>query len=209
MIAQAVHASWIKTVDPAVEPVSVAEAKQHARILYNTDDGVIARFIRTAREAAEDYLQRGLYTQTWQMSLAHFATIIPLPMAAPLQSVTSVQYYDGDGILQTLASSSYALDLTSRPASITRAANVEWPTLQSDRRAPRVLITYVVGWSSAAAIPERIKQGIRTYVAYLNCDREGLEEDASKALASAQACWADRVEWIEPTHWSWWTDACR
>ena len=203
------HASWALVTPPALEPVRLVEAKQHAKILYNTDDATIDRFIRTAREAAEEAMNRGLYTQTWQLALEQFAEVMYLPMAAPLQSVTSVQYYDTDGNQQTLASTFYAVDTTSRPASVVRAANQSWPSLQTDRRAPRIIITYVVGWTSIDLIPERIKQGIRTYVAYLDCDREGLEENAERALMSARSCWQDKVEWIEPQYWHWYSDARR
>ncbi len=202
------QASWVLTVPPAVEPITLAEAKQHARILYDTDDAVIDRFIRAAREAAEEVMGRGLYTQTWQLSLSDFAEVMYLPMAAPLQSAT-VQYYDANGTLQTLSSSIYTLDTSSRPGSVTRAANQVWPTLQADRTSPRIVITYLVGWTDISLIPERIKQGIRSYVAYMDCDREGLEENAGRALAAAHACWQDKVEWIEPQIWQWYLDARR
>lgn len=205
---RAVQASWVRSVEPAQEPVTLLEVKQHARILYNTDDAVLSRFIRTAREAAEEAMNRGLFTQTWQLTTECFAEVMYLPMAVPLQSAT-VQYYDTDGALQTLAPTFYTVDTTSRPGSIARAANQSWPSLQTDRRAPRVVVTYVVGWALVAAIPERIKQGIRSYVAYLDCDREGLEEKQDMALKAAQNCWLDKIEWIEPHHWHWYTDARR
>lgn len=208
------RASWALITAPTVEPVTLAEAKQHARILYDSDDAVLDGYIRTAREAAEEALQRGLYTQTWKLSLSHFAEVMYLPMAAPLQNdagppstVPIVQYYDANGTLQTLGTTYYTVDTTSRPGSIVRAPSQSWPTLQSDRQSSRVFITYVVGWTSVALIPERIKQGIRTYVAYLDCDREGLEESADRAMTAAMNCWLDRVSWIEPTHWHWYRDA--
>jgi uncharacterized phiE125 gp8 family phage protein len=60
--------SWAMTVAPTVEPISLTEAKQHARITQDNDDAMIQRFIVTAREQAEDYMNRGIMTQTWQMS---------------------------------------------------------------------------------------------------------------------------------------------
>lgn len=204
-------ASWLRTVEPTQEPITLQEAKQHARILYNNDDATIFRFVCTARDAAEEALGRGLLTQTWQLALESFAEVIYLPMAAPLQNDSGaspstaliVQYYDSTGALQTLATSGYVVDATSRPASVTRAPGTCWPSLQCDRQSARVLIAYVVGWTSIALIPERIKQGIRTYVAYLDCDREGLEENAARALASAKSCWSDKVTWIDPELWTW------
>lgn len=191
------RASWTMTVEPTQEPITIVEAKQQARISHSRDEASLARFIRAARESAEEHMSRGLFTQTWQLTLDEFAERIVLPRAAPLQSAT-VQYYDVNGTLQTLATTVYDVDTASRPGSIARAANQTWPSLQADRNAGRVIITYVIGWTTLATIPERIKQGIRMYVAYMDCDREGLEAAGAQARAAAYACWDDRVEWIEP-----------
>lgn len=192
------RAAWTRTTEPAIEPITLAEAKLHARITSTADDAALASYIGVARQAAEDVLNRGLLTQTWKLTLSSFADRIWLPMAAPLQSVSSVKYYDSDGTLQTLASTYYDTDTVSRPAALVRAANQSWPSLQSDRRTGRVEITYVVGWTAASLVPQRIRQGIRMYVAYLDADRDGLAEQASAARAAAEACWADRIEWQAP-----------
>jgi uncharacterized phiE125 gp8 family phage protein len=192
-----VRASWQLVTAPVQEPISVAEAKQHAKINQDKDDVTVARFIKTAREAAEDYMNRALYTQTWQLVLDCFADIIHLPRAAPLQSVTTVKYWDTAGVQQTLASTFYTVDTVARPGRLTRAYNQVWPPLQ-DRYSGKIEITYVVGFSTVAAIPERIKQGIRMYVAYLDSDREGFDQDGERARKAAEACWDDRVIWIEP-----------
>jgi hypothetical protein len=145
-------------------------------------------------------MARGLLTQTWALSLRRFADVIWLPRAAPLQNdVTTapvVQYYDTAGVLQTLASTSYVVDTTSRPGRIVRAPSQSWPAVQSDRLGGAVLVTYVVGWTSAALIPERIKQGLRIYVTWLDGNRDGMDGDH---CAAAEACWNDRVEVILPT----------
>jgi hypothetical protein len=36
------------------------------------------------------------------------------------------------------------------------------------------------------------------YMAYLECDREGLEQDGENARMAAENCWSDRVLWMEP-----------
>lgn len=193
--------SWALVTKPATEPITVAEAKQHARISHDDDDATVNRFIVTARETGEEYMSRGFFTQTWQMTLDWWYDAIYLPRAAPLQSVTTVQYYDTTGTLQVLATSVYDIDTVSRPARIVLKPGQNWPALQSTRFTPRVIITYVIGWTSVDLIPERIKQGIRMYVAYLDCDREGLEEYGERARVAAEACWSDRVYWIEPEDW--------
>jgi len=194
------HVSWGLVTGPTTEPITLTEAKQHARIRQTDDDAVIQGFITVAREQAEESLGRGLFTQTWQMTLNAFYNTIWLPRAAPLQSITNIQYYDTTGTLQTLATSVYDTDAISRPARVVLKPNQTWPAVQTTRATPRVIITYVIGWDATSKIPERIKQGIRMYVAYLDADREGLD-DGDKARKAAEACWTDCVHWIEPEYW--------
>lgn len=195
---------WIQVTAPTEEPITLDMAKRHARITHDDEDQLIQSYIVAGRQAAEEYLGRGLLTQTWKLTLEEFAEAIWLPMAAPLQSVTSVKYYDIAGVLQTLSPAVYLVDLVSRPGKIMRGVQQAWPGLQGGRLGGRVEIAYVVGWTAKDLIPERIKQGIRSYVGYLDSDREGLDVDANRALAAAQACWSDRVFWKSPAWASWW-----
>lgn len=188
---------WTRTVNPVIRPISTTEAKQQARIPSDDEIGLIQSYIDAATQAAEDYLGRGLLTQTWKLNLDRFADILWLPMAAPLQSVTSVKYYDTTGTQQTLATSVYDVDTVSRPGRILLKAGQSWPAVQGNRLANHVEVIYVVGWTTADTVPERIKQGIRCYVSYLFEDRDGLD-DATRAKAAAEACWEDRIIWREP-----------
>lgn len=190
--------AYSRTVGPLQEPITVEQAKKQARITDAGSDDLIASYVQAAREAAEDALGYGLFTQTWRYDLPEFSDVIPLPMARTLQSITSVKYYDGDGTLQTLSSTYYETDTISRPARLVRAADQSWPSLQADRRVGRVQITYVVGWSDLADIPEKIKQGIRMWVTYLDLDRDGMEVQAQAAQAAALRCWDDRLYHLEP-----------
>lgn len=191
-------AQWSLVTAPILEPLTLTEAKLQAKITQTNDDSLITSYIQAAREAAETCLARGLITQTWKLELDRWADVIFLPMAAPLQSVTTVKYYDTAGVQQTLATSGYTVDTGSRPGRVVRAPDQSWPALQADRLSSAVVITYVVGWTTAALVPERIKQGLRLHVTYMDCDREGLSEYGERARQAAEACWDDRVRWIEP-----------
>lgn len=60
-----------RTVDPAVEPVTLAEAKLHLRT-YSSDtdeDDLISGLIAAAREWVEDYTGRALVEQRWSLAL--------------------------------------------------------------------------------------------------------------------------------------------
>lgn len=190
---------WVLVTGPTSEPLSLAEAKSQARISIDDEDNLLNSYIVAARQAAEDHLGRGLLTQTWKLTLPEFSETIWLPMAAPLQSVTTVKYYDTVGTLATLSSAVYIVDTTSRPGKIMRAVNQSWPALQGGRLGGLVEITYIVGWAAKELIPERIKQGIRTYISYLDADRDGCDKDGENARKAAESCWTDRVFWKPPT----------
>jgi hypothetical protein len=117
--------------------------------------------------------------------------------------VTSVQYYDTTGTQQTLAGTFYTVDTVSRPGRIIRAPLQSWPALQGDRLVNAITITYVVGYTTADLIPERVKQGMRIYLSLLDSDRDGLDPNNERARAAAYACWADRVETPEPRPITW------
>jgi uncharacterized phiE125 gp8 family phage protein len=197
-VSREVFCRWSLVTGPTSEPVTLEDVKAHARITDTASDALLDAYIVSAREEAESYMGRGILTQTWSLTLDEWACEIPLPMAAPLQSVTSITYYDADGVQQTLASSVYDIDTTTRPGRVVLKPGQSWPSLQSDRRNGRIEIRYVVGWAHADAVPERIKQGIRQYVTFMDLDRDGLEVRAADALRAAQRCWSDRIEWTPP-----------
>lgn len=200
MRADEIGCVWTVTTAPTLEPISLDEAKRQARITDTDSDAILESYIATAREACEAYTNRGLLTQTVKAVYDDFAHVMPLPLAAPLQSVTSVKYYDSDGTLQTLATSVYDTDTVVRPGAVVLKVNQTWPALQGDRRNGRVEIIYVVGWTSALLVPEQIKQGIRMYVTYLDLDRDGMEVGAQNARLAAERCWADRIHWTPPRY---------
>lgn len=198
MAVAEIPCEWTVVTAPTIEPITVEEAKAQARITDSASDDLIDGYIVSAREAAEQHLGRGLLTQTLKLVLDDWANVVPLPQAAPLQSITHVKYYDTDGTLQTLATSYYDTDTVSRPGRVVLKPSQSWPSLQSERRNGRVEITYVVGWTSAAAVPERIRHGIKLHVTASDLDRDGYEERAVAAMQAAQRCWSDRVFWTPP-----------
>lgn len=190
---------WTLVTGPSLPVLSVGDVKDHLRVTDTANDAAIASFIAAATEEAEQFMFRALMEQTWKVVFDWFANEMPLPMAAPLQSVTSVKYYDEDGTQQTLATSVYDVDTLARPGTVVLKPNQSWPSVQSDRRNGRVEIVYVAGWDAPEDVPERIKQGIKQFVAYLDLDRDGMEPQALAARQAAERCWSDRVAWSAPS----------
>lgn len=57
---------------PAVEPVSIDEAKLHLRVTHDDEDTLIATLISAARLHAENYCRRAFVTQKWDLYLDAF-----------------------------------------------------------------------------------------------------------------------------------------
>lgn len=161
------------TVQPTVEPITVEDARLHLRVDSAEDDGLIASYIVAARQMVETWTMRGLVSATRKLYIDGFpAFAVELPYA-PLTSVTSVQYYDDGGTLQTLATSYYTVDTVSEPGRVHLAYQQTWP---STRAIPSsVVITYVSGYAVTgdhAATPVALKHAIRLLVSHWYENRE-------------------------------------
>ena len=165
--------SLMRTVEPAIEPVSLAEAKRHANVVASDDDELLAGLIQAAREQVESDAGRALINQTWRLKLHDFfADQLELPRG-PLQSVTSITYLDPDGVEQTLAAANYHVDADRTPGVIWRDPDCTWPTVSDVANA--VTILFVAGYGDAAAdVPQRAKQAILLLLGHWYRSREAV-----------------------------------
>lgn len=152
---------------PAVEPVTTAETKLYCRIDHSDEDTLIAGLIKTARTVCENYTNRQLITATLNYNLDQFpAGRIYLPKP-PLQSITSIQYYDVDGASQTLSASLYQVDTKAIFGSAIPAYGESWPSTETGKENA-ITITYKAGFGDATTnIPETLRIRLMDYVAYL------------------------------------------
>lgn len=160
----------IRTSDAATEPVTTAEAKTHLRVTGTDDDTYIGTLITAARQYVETFLNRALITQTWEWRLDGFSLWTLIVPMAPLISVTSIQYIDGEGTTQTLATTEYTVDAKSEPARIAPAYGKYWPATRYEMNA--VTITFTAGYGAASAVPFQIKQAILLVIGHLYERRE-------------------------------------
>jgi uncharacterized phiE125 gp8 family phage protein len=161
---------------PTLEPVTLEEAKKHLRIESSDEDVEITGWIQAAREWCEGYQNRAFITQTWELALDSFplGTYIKIPKP-PLQSVTSVKYYDTDETENTFSADSYHVDTYSEPGRIVLKYGETWPS-DTLRTANGVIIQFKVGYGDAAAsVPEKVKQAIKVLVGHLYENREATD----------------------------------
>ena len=172
---------------PALEPVSITEAKAHLRIEIDDDDALIYSLITAARMAAESTLERSLVTTRWKLVLDSFPgpSMIGVPYGRtfslpdhaillprnPVSQVVSITYLDMAGVSQTMPSTDYTADLASEPARITPVFGKIWPI--NLPQIGSVQITFDAGYGAlAASVPEGIKSWIKLRIGSLYEHRE-------------------------------------
>ena len=186
---------WAITSDPSIEPITTSDMKDHIKVDISDDDDLIDTYTSSARQYVEDIMGRQFISATWTLYYDSFPTVITVPRP-PLQSVTSIQYYDTDGVLQTLSSAIYTADTTSQPGRIVEAYSQVWPSTRDIPNA--VIVTVVAGYGATAAdVPAKIKQAIKLMVGHWYENREQTQIIDMKELPKAveSLIWTDRV-WL-------------
>jgi uncharacterized phiE125 gp8 family phage protein len=126
------------TVQPTIEPLTLAEVKLFCRVDYEDDDSLLQQLLKAARKRAEGWLYRGLITQTRAVRLndSDFDSSGNIVLPNPnVQSVSSITYYDSAGTLQTASSGLYRLVNGSdaeNEAFVELLVNQTWPSVDGD-----------------------------------------------------------------------------
>ena len=158
-------------VPPAIEPITLAEAKRHVFVAPSDDtyDSDLIFAIQAAREQWENDTDSATTLRTLTVNMDYFSgQIIKLP-SGPLVSVTSVDYYDIADVTQELATSVYSVDLADK--AIRLNTNESWPT--TSVRWDAVTIEYIVGYGNLASIPAVAKQAMLLLIGYYTMQNRG------------------------------------
>jgi len=109
----------LRTVDPAVEPVSLNEIKRHLRIAHDSEDDFLSGLIRAAREDVERTTGVAMINQSWRLAFDRWPdnSCVPL-MRYPVRAVLSVTMFGDRGEASVLGPADYQLDTLSRPARL-------------------------------------------------------------------------------------------
>lgn len=151
------------TVQPASEPLTVAEAKYHCKVddSSTNETDYFSRLITRARRIAENYTGLSFLTQTRQLNLDYFPCgTIELPHG-PVQSV-EIEYFNTSGVSTAL------VEGTDFRVSGDRVQTINgWPTPKDMIDA--ITITYVAGYLNTYEdpLPEEAIEGCIKLVARL------------------------------------------
>jgi len=168
----------ILTSGPAVEPVTLAEAKAHLRVDGTAEDTLIASLIVTSRLHVEAAAGLALVTQSWSWHLDAWppGRAVEFPLR-PIQSIAAVRLYDESSGATTLDPVTYFLDGTAAPPRLVRHGALPWP--RPGRIANGIEVAFTAGYGPAAAdVPAPIRQAILLLVAHWYEHRSPLEQGA-------------------------------
>lgn len=197
----------LRTVTPAAaEPVTLAEAKNHARIDESLDDSLVDLMIEAARELVQRFLDRQLITAELEMTLDRFpggglnfggilhgqtGTIL-LPRS-PLQTLNSITFVDVSGSTDTFDLADVIVDSNSEPARLTPTSDTVWPVTELEINS--VIVNYDAGYGLAQAdVPGTIRLAILMLVADMYEHRESQSEiKITENKAVTNMLWSQRV----------------
>ncbi len=187
----------LRTTSPAVEPVTVSEAKAHLRVDASDEDTLIEGLIAAAVAHLDGMgvLGRAMITQSWATWVCNSPGVVTLPVG-PFQSLTSVEYYDTNNTLQTATLSDYETRLSGDFVTVRPKSGFSWPGAYS--RDDAIKITYVAGFGDAAAdVPQSIRQAILLLIGHWYENRMAVSEASLKEVPKA----VDALIGIERVGW--------
>lgn len=194
---------------PTVEPVSLAEARAHLRLVVEEtspvtarpDDFLVLKFVKAARLWAELFQNKAYLTQTFRLSMEAFPAkrYIELPRP-PLQSVIALSYWDGSatqvvsfvdpsGTVLT-ETDDYLVDTSSQPGRLCLKENVSWPAITS--RAGAVQVEYKAGHTNVDDVDEVVKIAILLRLSELYENRGDQAAHERHKSAAESFLWMER-----------------
>lgn len=161
------------TSGPAVEPVSLDEAKAHLRIDGTSEDALVASLILTSRLHIEAALGLALIHQGWRLILDSWPKggIVRVPLS-PLTSVAEVRVKNAAGVGDVVAAADYSVVVAGRPQRL--IAKGAWPV--PGVAAAGIEIDFTAGFGVAAEdVPAPIRQALLLLIAHWYEHRDPVE----------------------------------
>lgn len=143
---------------PAVEPITLADAKARMKIDDTTDDGTLKSLITQAREECEDWQKKKYITQVLEGYIDHFCHEIEFRDCSPVQSVTSIKYTDSGGTEHTVDPAIYELDDVSFVNQMRLRYGQMWPTAVLKTVNP-IAIRFIAGYPDKTITGETLGTG--------------------------------------------------
>lgn len=149
---------------PAVEPVSLGDAKEHMRIDTTAEDELISALIVAARSHVEAVTGVTMIHQTFRQYMSAWPTA-PVPLSRfPAVRIEAVTSYDGDGAPHDVTAAASALQPMQRPATVKLdATSVSLPSPGHNG----VEIDFVAGYGETSVdVPPDLRRAVLMLVSH-------------------------------------------
>lgn len=172
--------SAVLVTPPLVEPVTLADAKFHARVDDANQNQAILALITAARGYVEQATGRVLIEQGWRIYRDDWpAAGVVRVRPSPLLQVDAVTVYDADGVPSVVPASDYEVDTALAPARIRMARGV---VVLPGREINGIEIDVTAGYGSGAEdVPAPLRQAILMLVAHWFENREAAQHGVAAA----------------------------
>jgi uncharacterized phiE125 gp8 family phage protein len=155
--------SSILIAPPAIEPLTLEEAKAYLRVETNDDDLLIGALISAARLQVEAQTQTCLITQMRRLVLDCWpqrGRIAVRP--GPLKALTAARVLDFDGHARSVDPQDFVID-----SGRSMIAFMPWAMPMPTRIAAGIELDVTIGFGEVAAdVPEPLRQTMRLFVAH-------------------------------------------
>ena len=155
--------TYLLVGEPAVEPVSLPDAKAHLRITHDAEDGLIEGLVTAARQHVEREAGLALIEQVWRLYLDDWPADRCVRLRRhPVRRLEAVTVFDQAGDPHVIEPSAVRLDAVSRPARL-----VVGDTVPGGQTLNGVEIEFAAGYGeSGADVPGELKRAILLLVAH-------------------------------------------
>lgn len=174
----------VMTSAPALEPVTLSEAKDHLRLDGSAEDVLVQSLILTSRLHVEAALGLALISQGWRLTLDRVpeTDTLMLPLR-PVAAITAIRIFAADGSDSVMPADDYALDGSPLDPRLVRRA-AAWPI--PGRARSGIAIDLTAGYGpDADDVPEPIRHAIRLLVAHWYEHRDPFEVGSAGARIPA------------------------
>jgi hypothetical protein len=175
---------------PEIEPVTLQEIHDHTRISHAVEDALLTSWIVSARQRAEDILNRAFIAQVWELTLDNFPCLPLILPRVPLMQLLSIKYYDtanaetelyyesynpvtttDEGGEEPATNANFFVDTDSEPGRLGFAYLKDWPSVIL-RPLAGVKIRFAAGYGlEAADVPQNVRDAILLYCGWRNENR--------------------------------------
>lgn len=167
------YRSLTRQTPPALEPVTLTEAKAHLRVDSTDDDVYIATLITAAREWVESYLDRTLVHTQWVMRFDKFpdSGIEPVELPRPPMVISgtatavTVTFTQDQGSTSTYSTAEYRVDRHATPGTILPIYGSTWTPHRQDDNA--ISVTWWAGYGpNGSSVPAAIRHAILMLIGF-------------------------------------------